>query len=130
MVDSDSGSIIKQYFRSPWALDKYIRHQRGVLQALPTHNQPHTVMDKSDYGSLDITRLYCLHMPSLRSSEIAQHDNQQFDKAWEQRSRRRLEEWFREHNISVIHKDRLVYEERDKKNPAAEWEGIYCNMAG
>jgi hypothetical protein len=87
--------------------------------------QPPLILDESEYGTLDPGALYSITSTFHIQGVLASEHNRIFDKAWKNRCRFRLADWFEEQGIYVVEMERVLYEPGNGGSPAAEWEGVW-----
>jgi hypothetical protein len=117
-------------FDSVKALREWVRwHQRGLLSIL-RDGKPPLVLQSSRYNSLDPNAVYSITSTFHTQALLPTKHNRILDKAWENRCRLRLIDWFDERGMYVIEMERALYEQGRDASPAAEWEGIWKGLDG
>jgi hypothetical protein len=117
-------------FQSATALRAWVKsHRRGILSVIRPGQLP-LVLDPTHYDCLDPEAVYSISATFHQQGIFAVKHNQGFDKAWENRCRLKLNDWFEEQGIYVVEMERLVHEPGSDASPAAEWEGMWKGLDG
>jgi hypothetical protein len=131
-MDPDVDEMKIMEFTGVEALEDWIKwHQRGLLSVVRP-NKPPLVFKPSEYNSLDPEALYSIaSTESHTQALLATKHNRIFDKAFENRCRLRLGEWFVEQGIYVVEQERIVWTTAGSGAvPAAEWDGAWRSPDG
>jgi hypothetical protein len=117
-------------FRNVNVLDEYVKvHKRGML-ALVRPNLPLVILRKQDYRSLDPSGLYTIKSSYYKQGVLAEKHGQVFHKAWENKCRLRLTDWFEEEGVYVVEQERVLYESGNAGQPMADWQGVWAGVDG
>jgi hypothetical protein len=88
------------------------------------------MIDPINYEHLDQNALYEISGSFQQRGTLAVKHDRVFDRAWEQRCRLRLSEWFEEEGLYLVELDRVLYNAVGVCKCLAEWEGVWRGVDG
>lgn len=121
------GELKLRRFDDVSLLKEYVQSYRGILRSIDPITRKEVFHKKAHYSSLDPCRVYDIHSPFYQQDMDGLRHHQSADQAFEDKSRRAMQTYFKEHGMEVRELSRLWYNEYEKPNSkmAIEWEGVW-----
>jgi hypothetical protein len=119
---------VQRTFLSPEGLSKWVNaHRCAALKAFPTSSQSEIIFSRSEYNSLDPSRVYGIFSPfHPKPVEDIRH-NQMADKAFEAKCRLALGLYLSDHGRKITEHSRELIEPGET-DTLIEWDGLFIDQ--